>query len=39
MMENDIIDSRKAIINTAQQVEFEMVYVESISCWNCMEMI
>jgi len=34
MVENDIIDSRKAIINTAQQAGFEVVYVESMmSCW------
>jgi hypothetical protein len=33
MMENDIIDSRKAIMNTAQLVGFEMVYAESMSCW------
>jgi len=40
MMENDFLDSKKAIINNAQQVGFEMVYVESMmSCWNCMEMI
>ena len=40
MMGNDIIDSRKVIISTAQQVGFEVVYEESVmNCWNCMEMI